>query len=86
MNRYEVIDLSPDGELASLQDADARLHVARLQGCHVRRGDVLHGRAAKPGAHLLLTDPRRMPLRVCFESVGCTQEKALALMHPVGTA
>lgn len=84
MNRFEVIDLSPDGEHASLLDADGQLHVARLQGCRLRRDDVLHGREAKPGAHLLLADPDRRPLHVCFKLVRCSQDDALALMHPAG--
>ena len=82
MIRYEVVDLSRDGTLMSLLDAAGQLHVARLRGAEVQRDEVLHGRPAKLGAHLLLAEGRRTPLRVSFESLACSQDQALALMHP----
>lgn len=83
MTSYQVVDLSPDGRLASLLDADAVLHVARLHGCALRREDRLRGDDARPGAHLLLMDAHGRPLHLSFESVGCSQDDALRLMHPV---
>ncbi len=82
MIRYQVVDLSRDGALMSVRDGDGRLHVARLRGAEVGRNDILRGRPAKLGAHLLLAEGRLALLRVSFESLACTQDQALALMHP----
>jgi hypothetical protein len=71
MIRYQVVDLSRDGALMSVQDGDGLLHVARLRGAEVGRDDILHGRRAKLGAHLLLAEGRLTPLRVSFESLAC---------------
>ena len=83
ISRYQVVDLSIDGFLAALQDAEGRLHVARLMGCQLYRGDALQGSPATLGTHHLHVDARLAPLRLRFERVGCTQDDALALLHPV---
>lgn len=86
MTSYQVVDLSPDGRLASLIDADAALHVARLHGGSLNRGDCLRGDRARLGAHLLMMDAQHKPLHLSFESVRCSQDQALLLMHPVAPA
>ena len=82
--RYQVLDLGVDGHLALLLDADGRVHVVRLAGCGLERGALLSGRRAKLGAHVLVAEHQRVLLHGKFESVACSQEEALALMHPVG--
>lgn len=87
MIEYQVIDISGDGTLMSLQDDGGRLHVARIgDGTAPLREDCLLGRQAKLGPHLLLVGERRTPIRVHFEAVACTQDQALALMHPTANA
>lgn len=86
MIRYQVVDLSRDDALISLRDTAGQLHVARLRCAEVDREDMLQGRQAKLGAHLLLTEDRNTPLYLNFESLACTQEQALALMHPAEPA
>ena len=81
--RYEVMDLSRDGALASLQDGAGRLHLAQLQGGALRRGEVVRGRDAALGEQRLLRVNRHALLQVRFESIGCTQDEALGRLHPV---
>jgi hypothetical protein len=82
ISRYQVVDLSIDGFLAALQDANGQLHVARLMGCRLHRGDALQGSPASLGTHHLHLDARLAPLRLRFERVGCSQDDALLLLHP----
>lgn len=84
MMRYQVVDLSVDGRLAMLVDADERVHVVRLAGSGLERGARLHGRRSKLGAHVLVAEGPGVPLHASFESVACSQNEALALMHPMG--
>ena len=81
--RYEVMDLSRDGALASLQDGAGRLHVAQLQGGALHRGEMVRGRAAALGEQRLLRVARHALLKVRFDSIGCTQDEALGRLHPV---
>lgn len=82
MDVFEVMDIGRDGDLVSLQDGGGQLHVARLLGVAPLRQDLLHGRQAKLGAHLLLAEGRGVPLQVRFEAVACSQDEALERMHP----
>jgi hypothetical protein len=79
---YTVVDLSRDGSRFLLQDPGGMLHVARADGLALLRDDVLLGREAKLGTHLLVTADTHKPLPVSFEAVACTQAQALALLHP----
>lgn len=82
MIRYRIIDLSRDGSRMSLRDADGMLHVARLW-MPLLRDDILRGRRAKLGAHLLLMDGTNAPTHIRFEALACTQAQALDLLHPL---
>lgn len=81
--RYEVMDLSRDGALASLQDGAGRLHVAKLQGGALCRGEMFRGPAPALGEQRLLRVDRHALLQVRFESIGCTQDEALGRLHPL---
>lgn len=86
MRRYEVGDVSADGQRVLLVDASGQPHVARWRGAAPARGDRLLGRQAKLGAHVLLAGAGGTPMRVDFEALNCTQDQALALMHPMPPA
>ncbi len=83
MMRYQVVDLSVDGHRVLLRDADLQLHVMHHQGHPLVREQVLSGRRAKLGAHVLIALDRGRPLLATFDSVACSQGDALALLHPV---
>lgn len=83
MMRYQIVDLSLDGRLALLIDANKRAHVVSLPGRGLERGARLDGRLAKAGAHVLVVNGHGAALSVRFESVDCSQQVALDLMHPV---
>lgn len=85
MMRYRIVDLSLDGRRALMMDADRQAHVVSLPHRGLDRGTWLDGRPAKPGAHVLVVRGDGEALHVRFESVGCSQQVALALMHPVDT-
>ncbi|MCU0774329.1 MAG: hypothetical protein MUC74_07400 [Ideonella sp.] len=80
--RYRVADLSVDGSLALLIDADEHVHVVRVPASLLERGAILSGRRAKLGAHVFVDERHHIPLYARFESVACSQDDALARMHP----
>jgi hypothetical protein len=82
MVHFRVADLSMDGSLAMLLDAERLVHVVRLAGGRLVRGSVLSGRRAKLGAHVFVEVGGLRPLHARFESVACSQDVALALLHP----
>lgn len=83
---YRVVDLSVDGRLALLLGDDEHVHVARLPGCGLEFGALLTGRPAKLGAHVLVAQGPATPLHARFESVACSQDEALILMHPMASS
>lgn len=83
--RYRIVDLSLDGRRALMMDAEQQAHVVSLPRRGLERGTWLDGRPAKPGAHVLVVRGDGEALHVRFESVACSQQVALALMHPVDT-
>lgn len=86
MITYTVVDVSRDGRSFSLQDPGGTLHVARANGLAPACDEVLLGREAKLGTHLLVATDTRQPMHVTFEAVACTQAQALALLHPSAPA
>jgi hypothetical protein len=79
--QYSVVDVSRDGSSVLLQDEHKALHVARVHGPTPDRNQVLKGRDAKLGSHILMAD--NTPMRVEFLAVACSQLDALTLLHPV---
>lgn len=86
--KFSVVDLSRDGHTFLLLDQTGLLHVARhvarTDGTALEREEVLLGRDAKLGNHVLMTAHTHSPMSVDFQAVGCTQMQALALLHPTG--
>lgn len=83
MMRYQVLDLSVDGRRVLLRDAERQLHVMRHEGSPLARDELLSGRRAKLGAHVLIALNRGRPLHATFDFVACSQGDALMLMHPI---
>lgn len=83
MMRFRIVDLSLDGCRALLMDSDRHAHVVSLPRRGFDLGEWLSGRPAKSGAHVLVVRDHGEALHVRFESVDCSQQVALALLHPV---
>lgn len=82
MMGFRVIDLSVDGRLAMLLDDEEFTHVVRFAGRGPEHGALLTGRRAKLGAHILVVGHPGVAMHARFESVACSQDEALILMHP----
>lgn len=83
---FRVIDLSVDGRRAMLLDDEELRHVVRFAARGPERGARMSGRRAKLGAHVLVVGHPGVPMNARFESVACSQDEALVLMHPGPTA
>lgn len=80
--QFSVVDLSRDGHTFLLLDQSGLLHVARADSATLERDEVLLGRDAKLGNHVLMTAQTHSAMNVDFQAVGCTQLQALVLLHP----
>jgi len=83
MRRYTLVDLDARRRRAALRDENGAYHIALVDSRTREIGTAIEGPQARQGYALLREADTGLSMHAIFSAIHCTQEEALARLHPL---